>query len=243
MKVRIFAGPNGSGKSTLIYSFAKGLKLNLGFFINADEIEKDLNNHRKIDFPVALVIQPSDFTQFLISSTLNTKYNLRPFSNSLIIQKNSILLVDDNISINSYVSAAIADFLRNECLKQKVNFSFETVFSDFRKVQFAKKLKDAGYEIYFYFVCTLNVAINVSRVKQRVVNNGHNVSEEKIIERYQKSIDNAIKVKPYIKRFFVIDNSQKNNPEILLELENNKKTNYINKTFFPLWAEPFKINN
>lgn len=87
MKVRIFAGPNGSGKSTLIYSFEKGLKLNLGFFINADEIEKDLNNHRKIDFPVALVIQPTDFTQFLISSTLNTKYNLRPFSNSLIIQK------------------------------------------------------------------------------------------------------------------------------------------------------------
>ena len=58
-------------------------------------------------------------------------------------------------------------------------------------------------------------------------------TEEKIISRFQKSIDNAIKMKPLAKRFFVIDNSQENNPVSLLELENNRKTNYINKTFYP----------
>ena len=242
MKVRIIAGPNGSGKSTLVSVMMHGNKIKMGFFINADEIEKQLNKNKKYDLPEELSIQPADFTNFLISSTLNTKYNLRPFSNSLIIQKNNIILLED-VKMNSYVSAAIADFLRQKCLKQKLNFSFESVFSDYRKVQFAKKLKDAGYEIYFYFVCTLNVAINVGRIKERVANNGHHVSEEKIISRYQKSIDNAIKMKPLSKRFFVIDNSQDRSPLLLLELEDNKKTNYINKTFFPNWAEPFKINN
>lgn len=242
MKARIIAGPNGSGKSTLVSVMMHGNKINMGFFINADEIEKQLNRNKKYDLPKELIIHSTDFTNFLISTSLNTKYNLRPFSNSLVVNQNSIVLLEET-TINSYVSAAIADFLRSECLRQKVNFSFESVFSDFRKVQFAKKLKDAGYEIYFYFVCTLNVGINIARIKERVANNGHHVSEEKIISRFQKSIDNAIKMKPLSKRFFVIDNSQDKSPVLLLELENNKKTNYINKTFFPIWAEPFKINN
>lgn len=99
MKVRVFAGPNGSGKSTLIYSFEKGMKLNMGFIINADNIENELNTKR-----------------------------LYTFSKELILDS---------------------------------------------------------------------------------------------------------------KRFFLIDNSQENNPELLLELENNKKINFINKTFYPGWAVPF----
>jgi predicted ABC-type ATPase len=85
------------------------------------------------------------------------------------------------------------------------------------------------------------LSINIARINQRVANKGHNVSDEKIKSRFQKSIQNAIKVKAYTKRFFVIDNSQENNPILLLETENNKKINFINKTFFPQWAEPFKI--
>ncbi len=54
---------------------------------------------------------------------------------------------------------------------------------------------------------------------------------------------NFCKVKSLTKRFFVIDNSQENNPVLLLETENNTKTHFINKTFFPQWAESFKISN
>ena len=41
-RLRVFAGPNGSGKSTLFDEFKK--KYDPGYFINADELEKQLNN-------------------------------------------------------------------------------------------------------------------------------------------------------------------------------------------------------
>lgn len=39
-RLRVFAGPNGSGKSTLFDEFSK--RYNSGYFINADVIEKKL---------------------------------------------------------------------------------------------------------------------------------------------------------------------------------------------------------
>lgn len=238
MKVRVFAGPNGSGKSTLIYSIDKGMKLNMGFVINADNIENELTTKKAFAFSKELVVDTKQLQHFLEVSSLNKKYNLKSIASNFIVEKTNIKIAE-NISINSYVSAAIADFLRSECLKQKINFSFESVFSDFRKVLFIKKLNEAGYDIYFYFVCTLNPSINIARIKERVSNHGHNVSEEKVKSRFQKSIDNALKAKKYTKRFFLIDNSQENNPELLLETENDKKINFINKTFYPEWAIPF----
>lgn len=238
MKVRVFAGPNGSGKSTLITVLSQNRKLNMGFTINADDIEKQLNKKKQYSFSKELTLNTPQLQHSLVTSTLNKKYDLKTISTKLIIEKNSIKALNTLI-INSYVCAAIADFLRIECLKQNINFSFESVFSDFRKVQFIKELKEAGCEIYFYFVCTLNPAINIARIKERVNSDGHNVSEEKVKSRFQKSIQNAVKAKQYTKRFFLIDNSQENNPELLLETENNTKVNFINKTFYPEWATPF----
>lgn len=39
-RLRLFAGPNGSGKTTILERIPK--ELNLGFIVNADEIEKTL---------------------------------------------------------------------------------------------------------------------------------------------------------------------------------------------------------
>ena len=40
----MFAGPNGSGKSTLIKEISK--EFNVGYFINADQIEAALNSKK-----------------------------------------------------------------------------------------------------------------------------------------------------------------------------------------------------
>lgn len=39
-RLRVFGGPNGSGKSTLFASIAE--QFNVGYFINADEIENQI---------------------------------------------------------------------------------------------------------------------------------------------------------------------------------------------------------
>jgi predicted ABC-type ATPase len=43
-RLRLFAGPNGSGKTTILERIPK--KLNFGYIVNADDIEKALiENH------------------------------------------------------------------------------------------------------------------------------------------------------------------------------------------------------
>lgn len=46
-RLRVFAGPNGSGKSSIIKKILntdvqKGVKLDFGIYINADDIAKEL---------------------------------------------------------------------------------------------------------------------------------------------------------------------------------------------------------
>ena len=46
-RMRVFAGPNGSGKTTLFKAFSK--KYNAGYFVNADQLEKELKETGLID--------------------------------------------------------------------------------------------------------------------------------------------------------------------------------------------------
>lgn len=48
LRLRVFAGPNGSGKSTIEDLIAS--KYNLGYFINPDEIEKEIKYFNRVYF-------------------------------------------------------------------------------------------------------------------------------------------------------------------------------------------------
>jgi predicted ABC-type ATPase len=48
--MRVFAGPNGSGKTTIFKEILQNSKVNLGVYINADEIEMQLKEYKTVDF-------------------------------------------------------------------------------------------------------------------------------------------------------------------------------------------------
>ena len=49
-RMRVFAGPNGSGKTTIFKGILKENKVNLSVYVNADELELQLNQNQSIDF-------------------------------------------------------------------------------------------------------------------------------------------------------------------------------------------------
>jgi predicted ABC-type ATPase len=49
-RLRIFAGPNGSGKSTILKSILINRNIDLGIYVNADDIEVLLNQCQKLNF-------------------------------------------------------------------------------------------------------------------------------------------------------------------------------------------------
>ena len=107
-------------------------------------------------------------------------------------------------------AAEQATKLRYECLEQKHDFVFETVFSSDEKLEFLKKAKEAGFFIRFFYVCTSDPAINVARITQRYLNGGHEVPISKVISRYYKSLINAEEAISFVDRAYVYDNSVDN---------------------------------
>jgi predicted ABC-type ATPase len=83
----------------------------------------------------------------------------------------------------------IADGLRDHCLKNRSDFSFETVMSHESKPMLMEQARAAGFHVTLYFVCTDNPQTNVSRVDYRVQHGGHNVPVERIIARYHRTLE------------------------------------------------------
>lgn len=97
--------------------------------------------------------------------------------------------------------------LREQCLKEKKSFVFETVFSAQDKIDFVIRAKKAGFFIRIFFISTSNPTINASRIAKRVMEGGHDVPISKIISRYNKSIQNCKTVSSIVDRLYVYDNS------------------------------------
>lgn len=100
--------------------------------------------------------------------------------------------------------------LREVCLRERRSFVFETVFSAKDKIDFILRAKAAGFFIRLFFIATSSPAINASRIANRVMEGGHDVSISKIISRYQKSIINCSLIAPIVDRLYVYDNSVDN---------------------------------
>lgn len=103
----------------------------------------------------------------------------------------------------------IAIGLREDWVEQKRTFTYESVMSHESHVDFVARARQQGFRTYLYFVCTNAADLNVSRVEQRVDMGGHDVSEDKIRGRYQRSLLNLPKMLKQCHRAYFFDNSAK----------------------------------
>lgn len=85
-------------------------------------------------------------------------------------------------------AAQTAEQNRNRLVSQRSNFTFETVLSTERNLNLLKEAKEAGYFIRGFYVLTVDVNINIVRVKSRKAAGGHGVPVDKIVSRYDKAL-------------------------------------------------------
>ena len=126
-------------------------------------------------------------------------------------------------------AAQHATALREYAVKNRLDFTFETVLSTYRNVELLKKAKEVGYQIEVVFVLTSDPQINVSRVACRVRNGGHDVPKDKIVSRYYKSLGNISDLLKIADVMWVVDNSS-DKAELIIHLKNGvistKETSY-----------------
>ncbi|RYG70134.1 hypothetical protein EON80_08490 [bacterium] len=203
-RLRMFAGPNGSGKSTVKAQVNRAL---WGVFVNADNIEAWLKNDGFFDFESWNVeIGEAELRAFFLQSWVGARLpHWKDEVGKLRFEANR--LSARNLSVNSYMAAVIGEILREKLVAQKTSFTFETVMSDFSKVRFLQEARAEGYRTYLYYVATRNPKINVSRVASRVKNGGHWVPEDKIISRYERSLNLLTEAITVCDRVYLWDNS------------------------------------
>jgi len=97
---------------------------------------------------------------------------------------------------------------RKALLESKKSFGFETTLSGNSEINLIKEARALGYSINIVFIGLVNPNLNIMRVLMRVAAGGHYVDSEMVIRRYQRSLDNAIKILPFVKRFYIFDNSK-----------------------------------
>lgn len=133
-------------------------------------------------------------------------------------------------------AAEFATRLRYDCLENKRDFVFETVFSSNEKLDFIQRAKEAGYFIRFFYVCTSDPTINVKRIAQRFINGGHEVPISKVVSRYYKSLLNAAKAVSLVDRAYIYDNSADNQlPRLLYRMVDGRVFKQYTQDI-PEWA-------
>ena len=124
---------------------------------------------------------------------------------------------------------------RQNYLEKKISFAVETTLSGFNEIELIKKCKDLNYKINLVYIYLQNKILSYSRVQQRVQNYGHNIPINDINRRYQKSINNFIKITPIIDRIYLLDNSDTKTKLVSSFYEGNIK--FISKNISPKLKE------
>ncbi len=109
--------------------------------------------------------------------------------------------------------------------------------SHISKVEFLHDAKRYGFKTYLYYVATVDPEINIGRVHYRVKMGGHPVPEQKIRERYYRSLDLLMQAVDHADRAYIFDNSSHGEKaSFLAEIEHAEvlKLNPIVERF-PKW--------
>ena len=145
-RIRMFAGPNGSGKSTIKDYL---LPRHIGAYLNADELEKILNQTQILDLNTYHEsLDRIKLLEFLKTKNKQIDQQIHPLLSQEpeLLAENKILFV--KADVDSYLAARIIDFIRLEFLKLKISFTFETVMSHISKVEFLKAAQEQGFKTY-----------------------------------------------------------------------------------------------
>lgn len=127
-----------------------------------------------------------------------------------------------------------AILMREEAFKKGLSLNQETTLSGKSIIKALHQAKKLGYQIHLYYVGLESAELAKERIKIRVLNGGHNISDEAVERRYFQSLENFKKLLELCTYIELFDNSlyfrrilQIEGGKIILLEENN----------LPLWIE------
>lgn len=148
-------------------------------------------------------------------------------------------LLARELNIDPYEAAALATSIREELIRQRESFVFETVFSDpvGDKLALLMEAVSAGYTVLLCFIGTSGPEVSEERVAMRVSQGGHDVPAEKLVSRYPRTLSNLREALHKLPHVWVFDNEDLRRPFRLVAICENGTLTELHEPV-PVWLRP-----
>jgi predicted ABC-type ATPase len=112
------------------------------------------------------------------------------------------------LEIDAYEAAKVLTQLRQELVRQRESFVFETFFSDpvGDKLGFLKATAQSGYTVVLCFIGIAGPETSEQRVAMRVSQGGHDVPAEKLVSRFPRTLANLKAAISQLPHVLIFDN-------------------------------------
>lgn len=133
----------------------------------------------------------------------------------------------------------VAEEKRFELLEAGISHSFESVMSHPSKIEYIVAAKNQGFHTILLFVGINDPKINIARVSARVAEGGHGVPQEKIVERYKRTMEMLFDASMEVDEALVFDNTDpQKGLRLAAKVEGKKLINYDPQ--FP-WVKKYLV--
>jgi predicted ABC-type ATPase len=136
--------------------------------------------------------------------------------------------------------------LLERAIAERLDYAFETTLGGHTVSALLNEALAAGIEVRMWFVGLSSPELHMARVRSRVARGGHDIPEEKIRERYDRSRIHLIELMPRLTELRLFDNSFDADPHagrapqpiLILHLAKGKILKMVELSKTPQWAKP-----
>ncbi|MFA5090295.1 MAG: zeta toxin family protein [Candidatus Omnitrophota bacterium] len=108
-----------------------------------------------------------------------------------------------------------------EFMDRNVDFGFETTLAGKTYLRHFQELKEKRYRLHLFFLWIPSSNLAIARIKDRVTEGGHDVPNEDVKRRFERSIVNFFKMyRPLLDTWLLFDNSEKK-PRLIAKKDNS----------------------
>ena len=128
-----------------------------------------------------------------------------------------------SLGLSPYEAAELATSLRRELVNQRESFIFETVLSDpvGEKVDQLASYAALGYTVVLIFIRIKDADESIQRVAMRVCQGGHDVPEDRLRARFERTLANLQRAIQRLPHVIVLSNEDLSNPYPLIAMYEN----------------------
>jgi predicted ABC-type ATPase len=145
----------------------------------------------------------------------------------------------EGLASDPYEAARLAGSLRQALIERGESFVFETVFSDpaGEKLAFLEEAAQRGYQVVLCFIGLKTWRQSLERVAMRVSQGGHDVPDDKLKNRFPRTLANLRQALQRLPHVLVYDNSDLRTPYRLVAVFDHGKLE-MSARLLTAWLRP-----